>query len=81
MRNLERISIKDVFTSNLTFINPYNTLFGLQSQKKSVISLYWFAAKRQTSTLSRYSSRSIYSKTNVELSELTPTFQNLQKIV
>ena len=38
--NLKKISIKGVFTSNLTFINPYNALFGLKSKKKMpVISL------------------------------------------
>ena len=32
--NLKMILIKNVFTSKLTFINPYNTLFILKSLKK-----------------------------------------------
>ena len=37
-----------------------------------VISLYWFAAQQKP--------RSIYSKFSVELSELTPSFQNPQEV-
>ena len=78
--NLKKISIKNVFTNNLTFINPQSALFGLKSQKMPVISLYWFAAQQQTSTLRRQKYRSIYSKFSVELSELTPRFQNPQEV-
>ena len=31
--NLKMISIKSVFINNLTFINPWNVLFGFNSQK------------------------------------------------
>ena len=47
--NLEIISIKSVLTSDITFINPYNTLFGLKFLKKlPAILLYWFAAHQQS---------------------------------
>ena len=46
------------------------------SKKMPVILLYWFAAHQQTSTLRRQKFRSIYSKCSVELSEITPSFQN-----
>ena len=43
---------KNIFMSVNHFVNPYKALFGLKSLKKmSVISLYWFAAQRQTSNL------------------------------
>ena len=42
--------------------------------------MYWFAAQQQTSTYRRQKSRSIYSKFSVELSELTPSFQNPQEV-
>ena len=45
-----------------------------------VISLYRFAAQQQTSTLRRQKSCYIYSKFSVELSELTPSFQNPQEV-
>ena len=45
-----------------------------------VISMYWFAAQQQTSTLRRQKSRSIYSKFSAELSELTASFQNLHEV-
>ena len=49
-------------------------------KKMQVISLDWFAAQEQTSTLKRQKSRSNYSKLSVELSELTPSFPNLQEV-
>ena len=56
-------------------------LFGLKTQKKMpVISLYWFAAQQETSTLRRQKSRSIYWKFIVEFSELTPSFPNPQEV-
>ena len=33
MSNFKMISIKSVLSCNVTFINPYNTLFGLKSEK------------------------------------------------
>ena len=51
--SLKKISIRSVFISNLTLINPSNSIFGLKSQKMPVISLYWFAAQQQTSTCRR----------------------------
>ena len=42
--------------------------------------MYWFAVQQQTSTYRRQKSRSIYSKFSVELSELTPSFQNPQEV-
>ena len=42
--------------------------------------LYWFAAQQQTIILRHQKSRSIYSKFSVELSELTPSFQNPQEV-
>ena len=76
--NFKLISIESVFISYLTFINPQNEFFGLKSQKKRVISLYWFAAHLQTSTLRGHKSRTIYSKFSLKLSHLTPSFQNLK---
>ena len=45
-----------------------------------VISLYWYAAQDQTSTLRRQKFRSIYSKFRVDLSEFTPSFLNRQEV-
>ena len=45
-----------------------------------VISLYWFAVQQQTSTYRRQKSGSIYLKFSVEVNELTPSFQNPQKV-
>ena len=42
----------------------------------TVTSLYWFAAKQQTSTGRRHKSSSVYSKFSVEESELTRGFYN-----
>ena len=79
--NLKIISIKSVYTSNITFINPWNALFGLKSLKKMlVVSLYWFATQEQTGTCRRQKFRSIYSKFSVEENELTPSFQNPQEV-
>ena len=82
--NLKNISIKSVFTSNLTFINPQNRLFRLKSQKEKtkkqlVISLDWFAAHEQKSTLTPHRSQSNSSKLSEEFNELTLSFQNPQK--
>ena len=76
------ISIVSVFTSNLTFIYPYNTLFGLKSKKKMpVISLYWSPAQQQTSTCTHQIFLSIYSKLSLEGNEFTPNFWNIQEEV
>ena len=75
--NLKKISIKSVFTSNLIFINPWNALFRLKPLKKlPLISLSWFGAQQQASTLSGQISRSTYSEFMEKLSEFTPSFQN-----
>ena len=49
-------------------------------KKMPVISLYWFAAEQQSSTCRRQKSHSIYSIFSVEENELTPSFQNPQKV-
>ena len=45
-----------------------------------VISLYWFAAQQETSTCRRRKSYSTYSKFSVEMSELAPSFENLEEV-
>ena len=37
MFNLKKISIKYVLTANLTFINPWNVLFGWKIKKKILV--------------------------------------------
>ena len=69
------ISIKYVFTSNLTFAPQFEI-----SKKMSGISLYWIAAQQKASTCRRQKSHSIYSKFRVEENELTLRFQYPQKV-
>ena len=46
----------------------------------TVISLYWFAAQKQTSKLRTQNSHAIYSKFSLKLSEPTSSFQKLQQV-
>ena len=78
--DLKNISVKSVFTNNLTFINTWNARLGFKFQKTMpVTSLYWLAAQQQFSILRRQRSSSIYSKFSVEFTELTPSLQNSHK--
>ena len=74
--NIKKMLIRSLFTSNLTFINPYNVFFILKSQKVPIHSLYSFAAQQQTSTLRCKKAYSIHWKFSVQLSELTRSFRN-----
>ena len=74
--------IKCVFTSNLSFINPYlkSFLWFKISKKLPVISLYWFTAQQQTGTWRRKKSHSVYTNLSLEENKLPSIFENPQEM-
>ena len=78
--NLKMISIESVFTNNLTFINPYNALFGWNLKKIPVFLVYWLAVKQQTHKCRYRKYHYIYWKLSLVENELILSFNNALEV-
>ena len=70
------------FSPVISLLLTLRTCSSVKNLKKKMptTSLCWFAVRQQTSTLKHQKARSIYTRISVGLSDLSPSFQNLQEV-